>query len=133
MEKWRRSGGEGVGRREEAVERGRRRGTEGETKGRKRYRVYNTCVSADIGHHSKPIKQFNLICCICLPTPTCFITFSRMLGRISLLENIVLMVGSTAFIATACRAMRSAWNPIKEEGREGREGREERGKREDIF
>ena len=61
---------------------------------------------------------------ICLPTPTCFITFSRMLGRISLLENIVLMVGSTAFIATACRAMRSAWKPIKEEGR---------GKKEDIF
>ena len=67
---------------------------------------------------------------ICLPTPTCFITFSRMLGRISLLENIVLMVGSTAFIATACRAMRSAWKPIKEEGRG--KMKEGRGKREDI-
>ena len=48
-EKKRRKGGE------EEVERGRRRGTEGETKGRNN-RVYNTCVSADIGHHSKPIN-----------------------------------------------------------------------------
>ena len=60
MEKWRRSGGEGVGRREEAEERGRRRGGKREKKGnrkgnegeKKTELVYNTCVSAEIGYHS---------------------------------------------------------------------------------
>ena len=45
------------------------------------------------------------------PTPTCFMTRSRMDGRISFEEKNVFMVGSTAFIAVACAAIKSAWNP----------------------
>ena len=41
------------------------------------------------------------------------LTCSRMCGRISFELKNVLIVGSAAFIAVACFAIRSAWNPTQ--------------------